>query len=661
MASITTRTVKIPAKLFRSVSVDAVRAIPGGEGEPTWYELPVSSEFPVERSFFGETWREILSHAPDAVDMTWARDGGAVLVDHATTDQVGVMGEVAIRDGQAIPRFRFGSSARAKEIERDFVEGTRKRVSIGYSVSAFQLTGSESGVDTYTATRWSLLEFSFVAVPADPTVGKKGMEGYGYRESDREPVEIEVEVEQVKEAAIVAGEHNKEGFEMAEVTTPAPAATAGADNGGERAAFILDHATRGGLSTEEIREIMSSPMTKAEAGIKILELRATKPGATQPAAEAMRASAQADAAVPLKDRQRYNFARAVWGMACEKNPQLGTAKFDGVERDVHKELEKNLPDGFRGRGGFFSPASLSGYGTRTVSTATTAGNLAELVQDQFGGLISGLYPGSLIDKLGVTKFDGLSGGPVTFPRESTLGASTWAGEAPAAAISDANETVDQVVLYPKTLMATTSFTAQLAAQASVDIGNFMDRKLNKRHGVALDIALLHGTGLSNQPLGAYLTPGALTQAMSSAVPTHALLMGMIAKILNANVDGSNWAWVMNPLMAGKLATVPLTSATNGMYLIDKLVGGTMLGLPVHTSTNASGVMSGLASTGSTEQAIIAAAWDQAYVGRWGVREILVNPYSLDTLGEIRVTSREIVDLAWAHPEAVCVSTAATLA
>ena len=127
-------------------------------------ELAFSSETPVER-FFGD---EILSHDRGAVRMQRMENGAALLVNHDSDQQVGVVESASLdadRTGRAV--VRFGRSARAEEIFQDVIDGIRRHVSVGYLIH--DINESERGV--VRVTDWEPLEISIVAVPADASVG----------------------------------------------------------------------------------------------------------------------------------------------------------------------------------------------------------------------------------------------------------------------------------------------------------------------------------------------------------------------------------------------------------------------------------------------------------------------------------------------------------
>jgi phage head maturation protease len=149
----------------RSLTIERAETL---DAEARTVELAFSSEEPYAR-WWGD---EILDHESQSVRLGRLNGGGAVLVNHDTDDQVGVVEKAWIggdRKGRAV--VRFGKSARAAEIFQDVQDGIRKLVSVGYWIHGMQLESSVGDVDTYRVNDWEPLEVSIVAVPADPSVG----------------------------------------------------------------------------------------------------------------------------------------------------------------------------------------------------------------------------------------------------------------------------------------------------------------------------------------------------------------------------------------------------------------------------------------------------------------------------------------------------------
>jgi len=128
-------------------------------------ELSFSSETPVERGFH----KEVLSHAPEAVNLTRLNDAAPLLWGHDPKLQIGVIERAWIdqtsKKGKAIVRFSSGEFAREKLA--DVKSGIIRNVSIGYSIEEME----ENEKEQMVATRWTGLEVSLVSVASDPNVG----------------------------------------------------------------------------------------------------------------------------------------------------------------------------------------------------------------------------------------------------------------------------------------------------------------------------------------------------------------------------------------------------------------------------------------------------------------------------------------------------------
>lgn len=165
------KTLKLEGPVNRAAQFDRATV----DQDARTMELSFSSEEPYER-YWGI---EILGHNPDEVRLDRINDAGALLMDHNTKDQIGVVEktwiDTATRKARAL--VRFGKSARASEILQDVIDGIRKNVSVSYNIQRMKLMKSEKidgtneTVDTYRVTDWEPLEISLVSVPADVTVG----------------------------------------------------------------------------------------------------------------------------------------------------------------------------------------------------------------------------------------------------------------------------------------------------------------------------------------------------------------------------------------------------------------------------------------------------------------------------------------------------------
>ena len=124
----------------------------------------LSSETPVARWFGKET----LVHTADAVDLTRAAEGLPLLWGHNHDQPIGIVDQVALKNGKLRGVLRFSNNPKASEIFQDVRDGFLKNISIGYQINRWEESADSEDIRVID---WSLLEASVVAVPADATVG----------------------------------------------------------------------------------------------------------------------------------------------------------------------------------------------------------------------------------------------------------------------------------------------------------------------------------------------------------------------------------------------------------------------------------------------------------------------------------------------------------
>lgn len=133
-------------------------------------EAVLSTGAPVTR--WGIT--EQLEMSASAIDLARVALGQVKLLDsHDQSSIDAVLGTVesARMEGAAlIGTIRFLDNERARAVAELVAAGDLGGISIGYRVNAWSMTAMDpvTGLETWTATRWELLEASLVSVPADP-------------------------------------------------------------------------------------------------------------------------------------------------------------------------------------------------------------------------------------------------------------------------------------------------------------------------------------------------------------------------------------------------------------------------------------------------------------------------------------------------------------
>lgn len=130
-------------------------------------DVVLSSGAPVQRHSFEGPFTEQLEITTAAVDLT--RMPVSLLDGHRQDGIDSILGTLIsarAEGGQLIGTVRI--SKRHKELLDDIEAGDIRSVSIGYTVEKYDEHPGENGQKIRTATKWTLVEASFVSVPADP-------------------------------------------------------------------------------------------------------------------------------------------------------------------------------------------------------------------------------------------------------------------------------------------------------------------------------------------------------------------------------------------------------------------------------------------------------------------------------------------------------------
>jgi HK97 family phage major capsid protein/HK97 family phage prohead protease len=130
--------------------------------------LAFASDQPIEH-WFGSL---ALSMKKGAMRTDRLENGAALLMDHNTRDQIGVVENFEIKGGMARADVRFSTSARGEEIFQDVKTGIRRNVSVGFMVHEMHLESEKKGeTPVYRSDDWEPYEISIVSIPADTGVG----------------------------------------------------------------------------------------------------------------------------------------------------------------------------------------------------------------------------------------------------------------------------------------------------------------------------------------------------------------------------------------------------------------------------------------------------------------------------------------------------------
>lgn len=344
-----------------------------------------------------------------------------------------------------------------------------------------------------------------------------------------------------------------------------------------------------------------------------------------------------------KIRKEFSF-RSVISAASKGNISI----LKGVEREMIEQGEQEARSAKVNPEGIALPSLLVGSARGaekradlTVADAAFAGNL---VQDTIGEVVEYLYPRTVLRDLGATFISGLRDGFDLINQDGAATA-TWEGEVDANA--ETNPTVAKTAVRPKRLGAYTIFSKQLVNQAVVDVENWVRRELGIAVGQALEVAAINGSGSAPIPRGILNISGIgdVAGGTNGLVPTWANLVELETDINAANAPMGRRAYLTTPGVNGLLKTVK-KDAGSGIFVNEN---GMVNGYPMMFTSNVPSTLDKGTSTGVCH-AIIFANWEELYVMQWGGIDLVVNPYSLDTTSQVRVTINSWWDIAVRHKE-----------
>ncbi len=567
------------------------------------------------------------------MDLSRLESGGPVLMDHNTRDLVGVVEECRCdpdKMGRAL--VRFSKSARAEEVFQDIQDGIRKNVSVGYEIGdAKELDPKEMPVEllelsareklpVYRVNSWTPMEISMVAVPADPTVGVGRAEETSRTEVEsagpQAPVEILAQAAQVKEERIMPEEKVKSPEEILAAERA-------------RVEEINALCSRHNMPVETRDKALKEGTTvEAFRGVVLERIGTEKPLVPPPG----------EVEMSKKEDQEYSIVRALLASA---TGDWSKAPFElEVSREIARKVGKESK-------GFFLPTNLSVRAPLSAGV-TAAGGAA--VQTTIYPLIELLRNRMMVRNMGASVFSGLQGN-IAFPRQTAAATLYWTGEVPASDVTESEATFDQAVLTPKTAQATTAYSRQLLAQASIDIESFVRNDLVRINALGLDLAAINGSGSANQPRGILNQTGigSVAGGTNGLAPDWSHIVGLESAVANANADLGERGYLTNTSVRGKLKQVQ--KATYLDFIWKDAPGGNGIGEMNGYKAGASNQVPSNLDKGTSVgvcSAILFGNWSELLIGEWGVLELITDPYAQKKKGNIEVTSFIMADINVRH-------------
>lgn len=314
-----------------------------------------------------------------------------------------------------------------------------------------------------------------------------------------------------------------------------------------------------------------------------------------------------------------------------------SGKIDGIYAEAQKQGETEL----RNAGVAVNPNAVyipSNY-VRDFSVGGDSGTKGgKLVSTEKGSIIESLFEGSLLNKLGATKFLGLTGN-LDLPKGGKV-TSTWVGEN--AQVSASDHTIGQIELRPNRLATRMNLSNQMLIQSSADVESYLRKEIEKSIAKSLDekyIEFLLGSA-DVQPVEMGVSGGTLT---------YPKVQEFIEKVGKAEADVANGKFLINYDVHSFLKSLSIDGGSGRMVLQDGRLDGYDFVVSNRVPSNLTkGAGSGLSAMSFGD-------FSEAIVAGWGAIEILVDPYTRSEYGQTVMNVGSYWDLKDLRPEAKAVS------
>lgn len=318
---------------------------------------------------------------------------------------------------------------------------------------------------------------------------------------------------------------------------------------------------------------------------------------------------------------RYSLLRAIRTVADGK-------QLDGLEKEMQEEALKEFrASNITPSGTLQVPRFIASPERRDMTAGTTTAG-GYTVPTELGELIPILQPRLAVQQAGATMLTGLTGN-IDFPRNDADAAAVWEGENDANA--ETSPTFDRLQMSPNRLGAFTDISKQLMVQSSIDVENFIRRRLNFAIAKALDYALINGDG-STIPITGILNTsgiGAVAIGTNGGVPTWAHIVNLETEVAVDDADMGTLSYLTTPGIRGKLKQTEKASST-GMFIWENdspglVQMGSLNGYRAFVSTQVPKDLT--KGSGSNLHAIIFGNFAELMVGQWAGIDLVVDPYS----------------------------------
>lgn len=344
---------------------------------------------------------------------------------------------------------------------------------------------------------------------------------------------------------------------------------------------------------------------------------------------------------------RYSVLRAYQGAVSLRD---GGA-FDGLEAEVHQHLRSQRRSITRGiLIPWDAPVSRDllpeGVRRRDLTTTTGSGAVEKLV---YTPMIELLRAKLVLVALGARLMTGMTSS-FAIPRQATGTTASWVTEGNAGTTTSA--TIDQVEFVPRTATANTKLTRKFIEQSVVDAEDFAVDDLTSTVAQALEKAAINGSGVGAEPLGLLQNtdvPTISSLGTNGGALTWLKLLEFIGKHGQANAPLENRAFLINPQTKAKLGGTPReTGYPKYLYDFDDR-DSPIAGFSYAESTNVPSTLA-KGTSGNVLSAVLFGSWRELIIALFSGVDIVVDPYTESTAGNVRISVFQDADVDVRHPQ-----------
>ena len=339
----------------------------------------------------------------------------------------------------------------------------------------------------------------------------------------------------------------------------------------------------------------------------------------------------------------YSMIKAV------RSAMPGAAPLEGIEKEMHQEAVREA----RAMGG-----NIEGVGVpammltrdNSMTMPTQPADGSAILQKDVQSPLDLLRPRTPLRALGVTYLTGLQGN-ISIPTLNSGAISSWAPEV--GALVKSNQTFTAADMSPKRLGTEVFRSKQFLLQTAPSVNNMLQQDIINSILEEVERCAINGSGTSNQPLGL------LNNAAVAVVPagvnggaiSRELLIALEAAVEENNISASTLGYLINVATKAKLRGTRL-DAGSGLFVMES--NTELMGYPVEV-TNLVPRNLTKGTSGATLSAAAFGNWSDLLIGQWGGLDITVDPYTVASMGQIKIVVQSYWDVLVQRPKAFAIS------